>query len=351
MLIVIIVIIGLSFLILAHEAGHFIVAKLFKMDVEEFGFGFPPRIAAKKIGATEYSLNWLPFGGFVRIAGENDQFDEDKDGAAVAQLPPEEKKGIFSFQPVWKRSLVFLAGVAINFIVGWLLLSFVLIHGTPSLIVINSVEANSPAQTAGLMSNDIIKNYADAQSFITFIDEHKGTPISFEVNRNGADVTIHVTPRAAPTANEGALGVELSDAGVPKQGFFVALWLGLKEAGSITVLTIQGFWGLIKTLVLHASLEAGVVGPVGIFSVAQQTGSLGLIYLVQLISLISINLAVVNLIPFPALDGGRFLFVIIEKIKGSPLPRRVEAWVNTVGFALLILLMVLLTVRDVTRLF
>lgn len=345
MLIALLVFLGLSFLILAHEAGHFFMGKLFGLKVEEFGFGFPPRMFAKKFGETEYSINWLPFGGFVKIAGENDAFDEE--AGKHAAKPTGEQKRYFVFQPAWKRSVVVLAGVTVNFLLGWLLLSGILMAGTPPLVVISGVAPDSPAQQAGLREGDIIKDYRDVQSFISFVNENKGKEISLTLLRQDGEVTVTTTPRSVLEENQGPLGVVLSDAGVPKQGFFKALYVGFIEAWRICWLTLVGFYQLIKTLVVDASLTPGVVGPVGIFTVAQQTGSLGFIYLVQLLSLISLNLAVVNLIPFPALDGGRFFLIMIEKIKGSPIPRRLEGYVNAFGFAFLLLLMVLLTFRDV----
>ncbi len=160
-----------------------------------------------------------------------------------------------------------------------------------------------------------------------------------------------VVPRVNPPAGQGAIGVQLADAGTPREGFFVSLWDGLRESVMIVGLTFQSFYQLIANLVTRASLLPGVVGPVGIFSVAEETGKIGLIYLAQLLALISLNLTVVNLIPFPALDGGRFFMIIIEKIKGSPISRKVEAGANALGFTLLIALMVALTVRDVWHLF
>jgi regulator of sigma E protease len=160
-------------------------------------------------------------------------------------------------------------------------------------------------------------------------------------------VDVTVTPRMNVGPNEGPIGVALSEGGTAREPFFQALWDGLRTSFILAGMIFQTLWQLIKNLFVHASLLTGVVGPVGIFGVAEETGSIGAIYLVQLLGIISLNLAVVNLIPFPALDGGRFLMIIIEKIKGSPMPEKVEAWINGLGFAFLLLLMILLTVRDI----
>ncbi len=347
MLIVTLVIIGLAFLILSHEAGHFFVAKAFGLKVDEFGFGFPPRIFAKKIGGTEYSFNWLPFGGFVRIAGENDGIDKTN----VATASEDEKKHIFSFQPAWKRALVMLAGVTVNFLIGWLLLAAVLMIGSPKALVIGEVQKGSPAEHIGLMVGDVIKDFVNAQSFIEFTNAHKGQQVTLNIMRDGKDMALNVVPRVNIGPGEGPIGVAVAEAGEARHGFFDSLWTGLKESVFLVGFTFQAFYLLISNLFGHATLLPGVVGPVGIFSVAEQAGKIGLIYLVQLISIISLNLTVVNLIPFPALDGGRFFMIIIEKIKGSPISRQTERWVNAAGFAFLLVLMALLTIRDVSHLF
>jgi len=350
MLIIILVIIGLSLLILGHEAGHFFAAKAFGLKVDEFGIGFPPRMIAKKFGETEYSINWLPFGGFVRISGERGEFEgvRPEDNAEVK--PASEDKRLFFNQPTWKKSIIVLAGVFMNFILGWLLFSIVLMVGSPSSLIIAGTQPGSPAAAAGIQAGDIVKGYTDSQSFINFVNQHQGTPLTFTVTRNDKDISETITPRVNPGPDQGALGVELEEGGAARENPFAAIWHGLEDAGILSWLTIQAFWDLLKQVFVHATLPSDVVGPVGIFGIAEETGKIGLTYLLQFLGIISINLMVVNCIPFPALDGGRFLLVIIEKIKGSPLSYKVEAMINGIGFALLLALMVALTVRDVSGL-
>lgn len=349
MLTIILVIIGLSILIFGHEAGHFFVAKLFKLKIDEFGFGFPPRIFAKKKGETEYSLNWLPFGGFVKIAGENDRISSENE--KLESLTPEEKKRIFLFQPAWKRALIILAGVTINFVIGWLLISIVFMVGTPKELVVSGVQEASPAAIAGIKTGDVVKNYLESAPFVDFISANKGKEISVQIKRGGENLEFKVTPRITKDPNVGALGVELTEAGFGSSGFFKSFYDGLITSAQLVWMTLKAFGLLVKNLVLTGKLLEGVVGPVGVFGVAQTAGRLGIIYIVNLIALISINLAVLNLLPFPALDGGRFFLILIEKIKGSPIPVKVEGIINGVGFALLILLMVVVTIRDVWKLF
>jgi regulator of sigma E protease len=358
MLIIIIVIIGLSLLILGHEAGHFLVAKLFGLKVDEFGFGFPPRIFAIRRGETEYSFNWLPFGGFVRISGERGEFafqdelkkNETASGGAAATLRNGDNSRVFFSQPAWKKSLIVLAGVLINFIFGWLLLSAVLMVGTPQALVITGIQADSPAAAAGIQAGDVVQGYTDSQSFIDYINAHRGEPTEITLLRSNKEIDLTVTPRIVTSPDQGAVGVELQEGGTVREMPLAALRDGFLSACLLLWLTVGAFGELISQLFVHASLLPGVVGPVGIFGVAEQTGKVGLMYLVQLLGIISINLTVVNCIPFPALDGGRFVMVLIEKIKGSAVSEKVEAWVNGVGFALLLLLMILLTVRDISGL-
>lgn len=342
------VILGLSVLILGHELGHFAAARWFKLKVDEFGFGFPPRILARKKGETEYSLNWLPFGGFVRIAGETDRLEEDQ--SAWDAMPEEEKRRYFRFQPAWRRALVIVAGVLVNFVIGWLLISAIFMIGTPAVLLISGVQPDSPAAQVGLESGDIIAGYTEAQAFIDYINAHRGEEITLTVKREGQDFTFTATPRVDTKRDEGALGVLLAESGISKHSVASALGQGFLETINISWFTVVGFSELVGGLV-RGTLVEGIVGPIGIFAVAQATGELGLIYLFQLLALISVNLAVINLIPFPALDGGRLLLIGLEKLKGSPLSVKVETAVNVVGFAFLILLMVVLSIRDIGRWF
>ena len=366
MLIILLVLIGLSFLIFAHEAAHFFMAKSFGLKVDEFGFGFPPRIFAIKKGDTEYSLNWILFGGFVKIAGENGEFEMlEPSGAEI-----DSKKGnadflerglgknensapnvlFFFTQSAWKKSLIVLAGVMMNFVLGWLLISSALMIGTPKAVVVTDIEPNSPEAAVGIQSGDAVKGYATVQEVIDYVNAHRGQPIALDLLRNAKDITVTVTPRIVTTPGEGAVGIGLADAGSPREAPFPALRDGFLASIGMFGAIVVAFGGLIKEIFVHASLPAGVVGPVGIFGVAEETGKIGLVYLLQFIGIISINLSVVNLIPFPALDGGRFVMVVIEKIKGSALSKKIEMWVNGFGFAFLLLLMLLLTIRDVWNL-
>lgn len=344
-MIILLVIIGLSLLIMLHEAGHFFAAKFYKLKVDEFGFGFPPKLFSKKKGETTYSFNLLPFGGFVKIAGESDKILGEQD----AVVTEEDRKRMFYTQPAFPRSVIILAGVLMNFLVGWLLLSALFMIGGKPILLISEVQDNSPAQAAGFASGDIVKGFSQSQAFIDYVNANRGNEIEFKVIRGNEEKIIKATPRE--NTGEGGLGVLIAEAGIPKLGFFAALKEGLVRSYDIAVMTLDAFYNLLKNLFLKASLLEGVVGPVGIFGVAQEAGDIGMIYFFQLLAIISINLAVMNLIPFPALDGGRFFLILVEKVKGSPVSPKTEGIINAVGFIFLILLMVLVTVRDVSRWF
>lgn len=341
MLTFLIVIIGLSLLILGHEAGHFLVAKMFGMKIDEFGIGFPPRIKAWQKGETAYSINWLPFGGFVKIAGE--------DGGGQTVLEPQDKKRYFFAQNAWRRAAVIAAGVIMNFVFGWLLISAVYMAGTPPILAIREVAPNSPAAAAGIKAGDLLKDFKTGNDFINFIGSHPQDAARFTVIRGGEEMQFAIVPQSRNGTPR--IGVALEEGGAPRMPALSALGQGFMASLQICRLTVTAFYELIKNLILHASLLEGVVGPVGIFSVANETSGFGLAYLFEMLALISLNLAVINLVPFPALDGGRLFLILVEKIKGSPISKKVEGAINSVGFAFLILLMALVTVRDVAHWF
>ncbi len=333
-----VVIVGISFLIFVHELGHFLVAKKMGLLVEEFGFGFPPRLFSKKVGETTYSLNWLPFGGFVKIYGE-DQGD-------VNPVVPTGRS--FSALKAWKRSLIIVAGVIMNFLIGWLLMSFIFMIGIPKTLFISEVLSDSPAAAVGLMSQDQVAGFSSAKDFSEYINKNRGKEITVQIRRGAEELSFKAIPRLNENA---ALGVALVEGGVERQGFLASFWEGLKASINIVTGIVAGFAMLIWGLFTGGRIAADVVGPIGVFGVASQAGQLGIVYVIQLVALISLNLAVLNILPFPALDGGRFLFIILEKIKGSPLNAKFERAANAAGFSLLLLLMLAITIRDVIRLF
>ena len=344
---VILVIIALSLLILIHELGHFLSARMFKVRVEEFGIGFPPKLFSRKKGETEYSVNALPFGGFVRIFGENAEEGDDSPRS-------------FSIQPAWKRAIILSAGVIANVVLGWMIFVVVFSLGVPFHPVISGVSENSPADVQGIEAGDIILEASSASlakedmrvdDFIQFVGLNKGEEISLTVQRSGDVLSFDLVPRMNPPEGEGSLGIELTEIGAEAVPFPESLIVGAKETWRILDVVVGSFVFLLTNVFTNPEIVKGIAGPVGIVSVANQASQLNVMYFLQLMAIISLNLVILNLIPFPALDGGRLLMLLIEKIKGSPVSARVQMGINGVGFFILILLMVVVTIQDIGRFF
>ncbi len=321
----------LALLILGHELGHFFAAKLFGLRVDEFGIGFPPRIASKNIGETKYSINLLPFGGFVRIHGEH--ADDKK---------PKDPKRSFLNQNATKRSIIVIAGVLMNFLIGWIAFSVVFASGIPAKLAIEQVSPGSPAEAAGFEVGEYIAGFSSTEEFIGFINSHGGEEITINERR--------ITPRVDPPEGEGGLGVTVVEVGIEKQGVLKSVVSGLKSAVEVTSLIIAAFFGFFKGIFVgDFAIVNQISGPVGVFNILGETSRLGAVYLIQFLGLISLNLVVINMIPLPALDGGRFLFILVEKVIGRRLNSKFEAVANAVGVSLLLLLMVIVTIRDIMR--
>jgi len=358
MLTAIIFIIVIGVLVLVHEFGHFIMAKRAGMKVEEFGFGFPPRLYGWKKGETTYSINWIPFGGFVKILGE----DGDQRGARS-----------FASASFFNRMLVLVAGVVMNFLLAAVLLMIVnffglrigLIDGETGSaqnikVQIVGVTAGSPAEIAGLQPLDAIAGYKQDGTIIPInttkgvqdaVASHLGQSLILEVERGNSLVEKTLIPRTNPPEGQGAIGISLALTGTVAYPWYEAIWRGISDAAFLTIATVQGYYALLKTLFIHGKLIADVSGPIGIASLTGQAARVGFNYLLQFVAMISINLAVLNIIPFPALDGGRVVLLLIEKAKRSPVHKSVENWINVAGFYLLVALMLYITFKDVTKFF
>jgi regulator of sigma E protease len=365
---VIIFFIILLVLVLVHEWGHFFTAKKFGIRVDEFGFGFPPRaVKLFKKGETLYTLNWLPIGGFVKIFGENPD-EENTNGP--------DKDRSFVNKPRWQQAIVLFAGVFMNFILAWVLFSIGFMSGMPSsmsnipdgidaenvnLIVIG-VSENSPAESAGLMTKDKIVYMESGENFISapditplalqnFVAENGDNPIKVDYLRGkenelgSATIIPEISDTGAPM-----IGIAMDQIGTLKLPFFGALVEGMKLTLSVTKGTALGLYNLIADGIKGTGSMASVTGPVGIVGIVGDAASFGFVYLMSFAALISINLAIINLVPFPALDGGRLLFLLIEKIKGSRINPKVANTMNSVGFILLIILMLVVTYNDIIKL-
>lgn len=353
-------VIVLSVLVFVHEFGHFIAAKRAGMKVEEFGFGFPPRLWGVKKGETTYSINWIPFGGFVKIFGEDGKGKGDPRSFTSA------KAGV--------RTGISAAGVIMNFLLAVLLLSIGNAVGLRVGLIdeaqarkakdikvqIIQVAPSSPAEKAGLMILDeiigfrikgeevIIKDVREVQDIV---NQNLGQELTIILRSGKGEKEKNLTPRPNPPAGEGALGISLAMTGVIKYPWYQAIGRGLSDSVFVLEHTAAGYAAILKNLFMTGKGGAELSGPVGIAVITGQAARLGFAYLMQFVALISINLVILNIIPFPALDGGRLLFIGIEKLKGRPIPRKIENAVNTAGLAFLLLLMVYVTVKDVVKFF
>jgi len=366
---IIIFIVILLLLVLVHEFGHFFSAKKFGIRVDEFGFGFPPKIWSKKFGETEYSFNLLPIGGFVRIFGENPELEQAQYGAG----PDEDRK--FYNKAKWKQAIVLSAGVIANFLLAWILFSIGFMSGLPTSVssdvdyavsnvnlTVVSVLSESPAFDAGLKSGDRI---ISAESSFDVVGEiNPDTLKSFVVLHSDQEITLgylrgkdenariaKVTPVANSASGEPAIGISMDMIGTAKLPFLRAFKEGLGLTWFVTKGTVVGLYTLIADSLHGKGSLDSVTGPVGMVGIVGDAYQFGFVYLLSFTALISVNLAIINLLPFPALDGGRLLFLLIEKIKGSRLNPKFANTANLIGFGILILFMIVITYHDIVKLF
>jgi len=360
-------IIILAILILAHEIGHFITAKWGGIRVDEFGLGLPPRLFGWKKGETIYSLNWLPFGGFVKIFGE-DPTEEDICGP--------DKHRCFVNRPKWIQAIVLSAGVFFNLVLAWMLLSVNLLIGMPASIeglpknltinnemtAIVNVLKDSPADQAGLKTGDQLTLLSAGGEKISdlspaavqdFIKKFPGQAIHVEyLRKTKTTIITEVIPqRGINGGSDPAIGIAMDKIGVVSASWWQAPFYGLYFVYHLTINTFLAFSHFFSGLFTNGRSALGAIaGPIGIYSLVNDASRLGLVYIFNFIALISVNLAILNFLPFPALDGGRLLFVGIEAITRRPIKPKIANALNLVGFVLLIALMIVIAVSDVLKL-
>ena len=355
----------LNILVFVHELGHFLVAKRFGIGVDEFGFGLPPRLFGKKVGKTIYSINALPIGGFVRLKGEdnaeNSKTQKWLAGGKIAGEPDWEK--YFFARPKWQRAAVLLAGVSMNFLLAVIIISYLFTQGIliPNGIKVEEVIADSPA-AASLKSGDVIlklngKEILDVKEFSSDIkakgDQSVDLLIERVINGKVQQLTVAVTPRAHPPKDQGALGVKISPSAIElKYPWYQAPYYGMVWAVRFSWEMLTKVFELVFNLVTFKHVDTeNLAGPIGIAQATGQAIKFGINAVLQLTGLLSLNLAIFNLLPIPALDGGRLFFVLFEKWIGRHVKPRVEAITHQVGFAFLLALIVLITINDLVRLF
>lgn len=389
---IVIFLIILSILVIAHEFGHFFTARKAGMRVFEFGLGFPPRAfgfykdpKTKKwvyvkgkgksslketVGGvsreeqdeypdTLYSVNWLPLGGFVKIKGENGENPNDKDS--------------FGYHKAWKRFIVIVAGVTMNVILAGALLSFGFLIGLPTdvsnfkddraivgqaEIIVQEVTKDSPADKAGMQFGDKVISIngvkmENTDKLVSYIREQGAVEMEITAIREDKEKIFKATPAILENHDDKIfrLGITSGDIAIVKFPWYISLYKGFQAAffGFINIFTM--FIVVIKNLFMGKGMAYDVSGPVGIASVVGQSARMGFNYLINTASMLSLTLAVINILPIPALDGGRAFFILIEWITRRPVPIKYEQIAHTVGFALLMLLIVIVTVKDVFKLF
>lgn len=357
---IIIAFFSLIALIILHEFGHFLLAKRFGIKVEEFGIGYPPRLFGKKIGETVYSINLLPFGAFVKIHGQEER----------ARGPRS-----FSTKPFWQKALIILGGVFSFWVVAAILLSIVMVIGAPTIIQdeesqglvnpkvqITAIAAGSPAKAAGLEIGDTIRGLKFGNKEVKvekvkevqeFTQVYKGKEVILTIQRGKEVFDVSLIPRVSPPENEGAMGVALARTALKFYPWYQAPVKGIIATGNLTLLTLKGWATVIMSLFQGEGMPAGIEvgGPVRIFELFVNIGGLGISYFLQFIAVISVALALINILPIPALDGGWFLFLVIERLRGKPLDQKVVQNISSIFFFLLVALMVWITIKDVARIF
>jgi len=380
MLIAFAIIISLSLLVFFHEFGHFIFGRILKMKIEEFGFGYPPRFCgivkvdgrrkffwSKEIPAGEnrstiYSLNWIPFGGFNRLKGEEAGTSTEVDS--------------FCARPWWQRILVAFGGPIMNVVLAIILLCFAFSFGsyqeiTPDIlqkkflvkdigIRIVAIAPNSPAEKSGLKLDDQIisldgQNFSEIPEIQNYVRDKLDQSIDLQVKRKDKILNFVVRPKLAKeifkdeSLSGAAIGIAMAKVGRVYYPPHLAIWYGISKTFVMLGAIITGLYEFFKALIVHQKMIAEAVGVVGLANLTAQAAQVGIVYLMQFVAIISLLLAITQLIPFPALDGGRALFFLIEGLRGKAVNPKIENAINSFGFTLLLILMVYITYRDLVR--
>ena len=308
---------------------------------------------------TIYSLNWIPLGGFVRIKGEDGSGKKEPDS--------------FASKSAWKRVKVLAAGVIMNFGLAWFLITLAFVIGAPqpvesgsanlknAKIQIAEVIPGTPAEIMGIKAGDEIikcqmpvsrcqKNFSDVSQVQAVINDYKGKEIALEIKRGNDVLNLKGIPRFDYPADQGSLGIALVKTAIVSYPWYQAIWKGLTTTFDLIITIIVTLFNILRNLIIGEKASIDVTGPIGIATLTKQVTALGFVYILQFVALLSINLGIINGLPIPALDGGRILFILIEKIKGTPVSQKVEQLSHSIGIALLIALMIFVTFRDIVKL-
>lgn len=357
---IILFVIILGILVLVHELGHFMAAKKAGVRVDEFGFGYPPKaLTLGRKWGTLFTLNWLPFGGFVKIFGENYDSESKAEGSFV------------NVSKKWQATIL-AGGVVFNILFAWLLFSIGFMVGIPvpvenefgaqvkdAKLTVISVIPDSPAENVGiksgdkilsLTSGDVTLNLPSIDEVPAFVNDSNDS-IMLSVMRGSEKIDFLIKPEEGLIEGKKVIGINMDMVGTLRLPIHRSVIEGFRATYKISYLTIDGLTTLIADAVRGRADISGVSGPVGIVGLVGDASKLGFAYLITFTALISINLAIINLVPFPALDGGRLLFVFIEGLTGKKIKPVIAQVLNTLGFVILIALMLIVTYRDILKLF
>lgn len=337
----------LGLLIFVHELGHFVTAKMVGIKVERFSLGFPPRAFGFKYGDTDYCISWLPLGGYVKMAG---MIDESLDETLTGE--PWE----YASKPVWQKSIVISAGSIMNFITAIVIFAILAlahgIPGEPSGAQVSDVMANTPAEQAGLLSGDVVtsidgQTVKTSQDLIEIVNANANVELAVELERNGEVIQTNVTPGLDPDKNVGLIGIQVgTQVQFVDVNFAEAMTYGASYSYNIVVLTLDAFK---KIIVGEQSLRDSVGGPIIIAKMAGESAKHGFESLLAFTAFISLNLGFFNLLPFPVLDGGHLVMLLIEGVTRKEIPVKAKMFVQKVGMALLLALMLFVIFNDISR--
>lgn len=339
-------IIVFGLIIFVHEFGHYIFAKATGIRVEEFALGMGPKVISKKWGETVYSIRALPLGGFCKMSGEQGHDDYQPYQGYDSRR--------FDQKPVLVRMGVVVAGPVMNFLLAALLFSMVFgFLGLPEdfTTVIGEVKAGSPAEEVGLLAGDRIIRINEEpidswHNMVNIIHNSAGKELKLTILRDKNELNVKVIPLLDPESKTGLIGVTPRDYKWHKIGMLAGVKEGVSRTVQFTVMTIMG----LVELALGKGAAGDIAGPVGIITIIGESARFGLVYLVNLTAIISINLGLLNLLPIPALDGSRLLFLLFEAVRGRPVNPSKESFIHLVGFMFLMALMLFITYKDILKL-
>lgn len=356
---ILVFIIILAILVLIHELGHFLAAKKNGIRVEEFGFGFPPRVWGFKKGETLYSINLLPIGGFVKLFGE--EYHEVGSGSKKKVDQKLMKRAFINKTPA-QKAFVIVAGVLGNFILAWILISYLFTQGVPTptdKVLVEKTTKNSPAELVNLQPGDQLTRITvgakmfqlrSTEDLTYYSRKFAGKRVIFTIKSQGKEKNLMIIPRLSPPAGEGPLGLLITSYEDKKYSWYQAPFYGLIHSFTITKTIVIELGKTAFNFFTMKKAQVDVAGPIGIAQYTGQAIKFGQNAVLELMALLSLNLAVINILPFPALDGGRLMFILYEWVTKRRINKNVERYVNMVGMGTLLFLAAAITIHDIIKL-